>query len=318
VTRVFVTGLLLALGAAPLHAQSRLDTSVDTTVVTVGDRVTMTVSVEHPAGSRAELPDSLSLGSFEVLGVEPLPDQAAGDAVRSGWKLTLTAFELGELEIPSFPVEIERADASVDSLTTDPWVIRVESVGADETGDIRDIRGPLGIPIARWILAMWLVLPWLAVALLYLLAKRLRPKGKDTPRPALGDLARPAHEVALEALEALERSGLLERGQVKEYHIAASDILRTYVEARFRVEALEMTTREVLEGLGRVGAGPRFLEGLRAFLEACDLVKFAKARPSADASRETLALGRSVVLDSAPRPAAAAPESAMVGAGETS
>ena len=312
--------LLSALLVTPLRAQSRLDTNVDTTVVTVGDRVTMTVSVDHPAGSLAELPDSLALAPFEVLGVERLADEPAGDAVRSGWRLTLTAFELGDLEIPSFPVEVVSTDASVDSLTTDPYAIRVESVGADETGDIRDIRGPLGIPMARWILAMWLVLPWLVVALLYMLVKRLRPKGEDSPRPALGELARPAHEVALEALDALERAGLLQRGQVKEYHIEASDILRTYVEARFRVEALEMTTREVLEGLGQVGVDPRLREDLRAFLEACDLVKFAKARPDADASRETLALGRDVVLDSAPRPepTPAPDEPVSVGAGEAS
>lgn len=170
---------------------------------------------------------------------------------------------------------------------------------------------------------MWLLLPWLAVALFYILAKRLRPKGKDTPRPALGELTRPAHEVALEALEALERSGLLERGQVKEYHIAASDILRTYVEARFRVEALEMTTREVLDGLGRVGVGPHFVEGLRTFLGACDLVKFAKAKPDADASRATTALGVDLVRESAAMaaphsPEPPSPEPAAAGAGEAS
>jgi len=318
VRRALAVGLLLASGAAPIRAQSRLDTSVDTTVVTVGDRVTMSVSVDHPAGSSVALPDSLALAPFEVLGVERLPDETTGDGVRSGWRLTLAAFELGDLEIPSFPVEVVGADASVDSLSTDPYGIRVESVGADETGDIRDIRGPLGIPIARWILAMWLVLPWLAVALVYLLAKRLRPKGKDTPRPALGEPARPAHEVALEALEALERSGLLERGQVKEYHIAASDILRTYVEARFRVEALEMTTREVLEGLAQAGVGTEVRDALRRFLEACDLVKFAKARPDADTSRATVGLGREIVRESSVAPASAPPELATVGAGEAS
>jgi hypothetical protein len=316
--RFAAVALLSVLAASPLRAQSRLATTVDTTVVTVGDRLTMTVSVDHPAGSSAELPDSLALAPFEVLGVEPLPGEAVGDGVRSGWKLTLTAFELGDLEIPSFPVTVVGGDASVDSLSTDPYGIRVESVGADETGDIRDIRGPLGIPMARWILAMWLVLPWLALSVLYFLAKRLRPRGKDVPRPALGELARPAHEVAIEALEALERSGLLERGQVKEYHIAASDILRTYVEARFRVEALEMTTREVLDGLGRVGAGSRFLEGLRTFLEACDLVKFAKARPDVAASRATTALGVELVRESAAVPAAASPDTATVGAEEAS
>jgi len=146
--------------------------------------------------------------------------------------------------------------------------------------------------------------------------KRLRPKGEDKASPALGELPRPPHEVALEALAALEASGLLERGQVKEYHITASDILRTYVEARFRVDALEMTTREVLDGLSAVGADPQLRVGLRTFLEACDLVKFAKARPDAEASKSALELARRIIKESVPAPRPAAPEPVAVATGE--
>jgi hypothetical protein len=150
------------------------------------------------------------------------------------------------------------------------------------------------------------------------LARKLRPRAREKPRPALGPLPRPPHEVALEALAALEASPLLERGQVKEYHIAASDILRTYVEGRFRVEALEMTTREVLEGLAKIGADAPFRVGLRTFLEACDLVKFAKARPDAETSQAALDLGRRIILDSVPTPPPPAPEPVAAGVGAES
>lgn len=314
------SGLLLALmlcvGPVPVRAQARLETQVDTSVIHVGDRITMTVSVDHAAASRAQLPDSLALSPFEALSVEQAPDQTTDGGVRSTFRLALTAFELGDLEIPSIPVAVVAADGVADTLHTDPYGVQVVSVGTDESGDIRDIQGPLGIPMAKWILALWLILPWLIVAALYLLVKRLRPRGEDKPSPALGELARPPHEVALEALASLEASGLLERGQVKEYHIAASDILRTYVEARFRVDALEMTTREVLDGLSSVRADPQFRVGLRTFLEACDLVKFAKARPDAEASKHVLELGRRIILESVPAAHRAAPEPATVGAGE--
>lgn len=101
---------------------------------------------------------------------------------------------------------------------------------------------------------------------------------------------------------------------MKEYHIAASDILRTYVEARFRVEALEMTTREVLDGLSRVGADGSFRVGLRNFLEQCDLVKFAKARPDTDASRAALELGRRIIVESVPATTPEPVETAKAGA----
>lgn len=292
--------LALALTPSTASSQSSIRAEVDTTVVTIGDRITLTITVDHPAASRATLPDSLDVAPFEVLDARALPVETTGAEASSTFELTLTAFELGELEIPPVPVRVVAADDSVETLETDRFGIDVVSVGVDETGDIRGIRGPLGIPISSWVLALWVLIPLVAAALLYVLVRRLRPRGEETPRPALGPLARPPHEVALEALAALEASDLLERGHVKEYHIAASDILRTYVEERFRVDALEMTTREVLDGLGAVGADASFRVGLRTFLDACDLVKFAKARPGADESRAALELGRRIIRESIP------------------
>jgi hypothetical protein len=154
-------------------------------------------------------------------------------------------------------------------------------------------------------MALLLLLPLLLAALLFVVARRLRSRKKEVQRPALGPLARPAHEVALEALAALEASRMLARGEVKEFHIEASDILRRYVEARFRVAAMEMTTFEVIAGLEAARADTRFRDGLSAFLEQCDLVKFAKVRPPVDASSQLIDLGRRIVLDSvlSPEPA---------------
>jgi hypothetical protein len=106
--------------------------------------------------------------------------------------------------------------------------------------------------------------------------------------------------VALEALARLEASPLLDRGEVKEYHIQVSDILRTYVEGRFRVPALEMTTRDIVTGLKNVGVEGSIRDDFRGFLDRCDLVKFAKLRPDVEASRGILALGRRLVEETIP------------------
>jgi BatD DUF11 like domain len=292
-------GALLA-AALPVAAQSSISAQLDTTTATVGDQITMTVTVDHPADARVVWPDSLDLAPFEVLAKRTLPDQARGAETRSSAELTLAAFELGDLQLPSFDVSVIGADSTQEELHTDPFGVHVESVGKDDSGDIRDIRGPLGMPMSTLRMLMWLALPLLAAVLLYAVARRLRPRRHRGDPPALGALPRPAHEIALDALAALEASGKLERGQVKEYHIDVSDILRTYVEARFRVDALEMTTIEVLDGLRRAGAPERFSDGLRAFLEQCDLVKFAKVRPAPEQCRQVLELGRRLVLDSRP------------------
>jgi hypothetical protein len=293
--------------ASPLAGQSRVLTAVDTALVTVGDRITLTVTVEHAPGSQVVWPDSLDLAPFEVLGMQPDAPHETGGVSRSAASLALAAFELGRLEIPSFEVEVLGAGGEREVLSTDRFVVEVVSVGADESGDIRDIRGPLGIPLGAWRILLWTLLPLLAVALLYTLARRLRAKNETKRTPALAPPEAPSHELALAALAELEASPLLARGEVKEYHIEVSDILRTYVERRFGVDALEMTTAEVVAGLQARNADADFIHGLRAFLDQCDLVKFAKVRPAPEASRQVLELGRRLVLQSAPR---GAPEAA--------
>jgi hypothetical protein len=278
--------------------EARLSNSVDTTLVTVGDRVRMTVLVEHAAGARVAWPDSLDLSPFEVLGAEALPPAPQGERVRWGAVLVLTVFELGELEIPSFDITVEGPGDQVQTLSTDRFGIEVVTVGADEGGDIRDIRGPLGIPVGIVRVSLWLLLLLGAVAAAVWLMRR-RKGGDDMDVPA-GPPPRPAHEVALEELARIEASPMLERGQVKEYHIEVSEALRTYVEGRFMVPSLEMTTREVVVGLRSSTAPDGFIDGLARFLDQCDMVKFAKVRPDADACRAVLALGRELVESTVP------------------
>jgi hypothetical protein len=301
--------LLPAFAApAPALAQSRITTDVDTTRVTVGDRITLSVTVEHPSSSSVTWPDSFDLTPFEVLDASAPSPEAAADAVRSRLVLTLAAFELGELEVPSLDVVVTASDGTQEALSSRPVGIEVVSVGTDESGDIRDIRGPLEIPLGALRLALWVILPLLVAALLFVVARRLRTREVEEVPASSGLPPRPAHEVALEALAELEASPMLARGQVKEYHIEAADILRTYAGARFAVDALEMTTHEVLDALAAKGVDARLREGIGAFLDQCDLVKFAKVRPGLDASRELLDLGRRLVLDSAPSPEPSAPE----------
>jgi len=298
------TIMVLAVGMLPLAAQdARISNDVDTTLITVGSRVRMTVVIEHAAGARVVWPDSLDLSPFEVLGAEAAAPSTQGDRIRSGAILILTAFELGELEIPSFDVLVMGPGDASATLSTDRFGIEVVTVGGEEGGDIRDIHGPLWIPVSVIRVSLWVLLALAAMFVAFWLYRRRR-RGDDDGVVA-GPPPRPAHELALEALTRIEASPMLERGEVKEYHIAVSEAVRSYVEARFLVPALEMTTREVVAGLRRSGkstanaATGDFIDGLARFLDQCDMVKFAKVRPDGDASRAVLVLARDLVEQSA-------------------
>ena len=299
-TVLIKAALLVAFAPVTLRAQApRIFTELDTALVSVGDRMAFTVRVEHDSDAIVVWPDSLDLGSVEVLGAEDLRPGAEGGRTITGARFTLAAFELGDLEIPSFEIRVEAPDGSSTTLSTDAYVITVQSVGLDEGGDIRAIRGPLGIPLSVIYVLPWVLLLALLGGLGYWLWAKRRPV-EAGPRRSVA-IPRFPHEDAYDALARLEASDLLERGKIKEYHILASEIIRTYVEGRFGVYALEMTTGEVVEGLRGSDVPEDDVEAFDVFASRCDLVKFARLRPASDACRDILEAARAFVAQTQPR-----------------
>ncbi len=296
---VFITGLLAVGGLGPLQdapQEPRLTMEVDTTLISVGDPIMVRLVVDHPADWAVQWADSLDVSPFEVLRqeiAEPGP-APSGDGMRSSAALVVTSFELGELELPPIEVAVAAPGGTVRMLLTDPFRVGVQSVGLDESGDIRDIKGPLSLARNWWAVVPWVLVAAALLAGAYYLHRRRRSRpATAAPRPA--PPPRPFHVVALEQLDELEAASLLERGRVKAYHIRISEIIRAYVEGQLEVPALEMTTREVVRGLRRASLSGAITESFRSFLDRCDLVKFAKWRPGADESGELMGVARSLV-----------------------
>ena len=307
--RWLVSAGLLAVSLVA-HVSTQTDppgllTAIDPTVITVGDPVTLVVTVNHAADARLVWPDPLHLDPFELVDMRLLEPVPEGNRVQSSAELTLTAFELGELTVPAFEVEVVDAAGATVRLTTNAAVIHVETVGRDEGGDIRDIKGPLTIPFGVVTLLPWLGGLVVLAAASYWLYQRYRRRHQPTASMPVVP-PRPAHEIAYEALDALAASRLLELGEVKTYHIRVSDIVRVYVEGRFGVEAMEMTTGQVLNELRRAGVAGGVVAHFRQLLDHCDLVKFAKFRPDVPASRDLVPQGRRLV--DATRPAHIIPD----------
>ena len=88
------------------------------------------------------------------------------------------------------------------------------------------------------------------------------------------------HETALEELEAI-RAQYLQGGGVKEFYVGVSDCVRRYIEHAFKLKAPEMTTEEFLGSLKESPALSMDQKDLlKGFMNACDMVKFAKYSPS--------------------------------------
>jgi hypothetical protein len=123
----------------------------------------------------------------------------------------------------------------------------------------------------------WYIAGGIAVILAIALFFYWRARRKKPTPVAKPVIRRPAHEIAFEQLAAAEKEKLWQNGNYKEYHSRLSDIVRTYIEHRFGINAMELTTDEILASLKTMPAREKDL--LRHVLSLSDLVKFAKASP---------------------------------------
>jgi hypothetical protein len=89
----------------------------------------------------------------------------------------------------------------------------------------------------------------------------------------------PAHIQALNDLDDLKKKKLWQAGRIKDYYTELTDISRLYIEHRFGINAMEMTSFEIMEVLPEEKINPEELEKLSQTLSTADMVKFAKASP---------------------------------------
>ncbi len=170
--------------------------------------------------------------------------------------------------------------------------VLINSSMAYAQDDIRDIKPPVDLPpdyfLLYFILAV-LLLGGIFVLVRVFLPRLKQPKRKSIPLKSPWD-------VACERLKALQKQNLPQQGQIKEYYTQLSDIVRQYIEDRFRIRAPEMTTPEFLLYLRDSQALTTEHKGfLKDFLNSCDMVKFAKYGPSLQETDESFRLAVKLV-----------------------
>ncbi len=312
-----IAALLLSLFCCAAFAANAADpivisSSCDRDEALIGDRLNYEVSVEWDE-SEIEfggISPGEELGVFEIaeFGQVSEETQQDGRRVRS-WVLRLAAFETGEFEIPPFEIAYRRIDGEEQTARTQPISIAVRSVldPGQESIAPKDFKAPADIlPDPKYrrrtiaIVCAGVALILGAVALIWWLRKQ-RGEAEERFAPR-----RPVEEIALEQLDALESEGLAARGEFKAYYSRISEILRVYLGARYRIQAIDMTTFELLGALdGRM----RDETSMRAHEEFCveaDLAKFAKWRAPGERCAAALSSARFIVRQTTPRPPASA------------
>ena len=286
----FLTAAAAALlAAATASAQTpTVEARIVPDSIGIGDTFTLEIDVERDQVQVTEFPLYENDDKLEVVQSLPVDTLSReGRRLRLRKRYVMQAFSEGRYNLGRPGVLY--ADKNIvdtlytsDSLRLDVGTFQIDT--AKQT--IYDLKPQKTLPFrfrevsgyVKW--GVFFLLMLLAAG--YALKRYLASRGKG-----FGDLFKPApplppHVAAIQALEALHHQKLWQNNRHKQYYSGLTDILRTYIAARWDIGAMEMTSDEIIETMRPEELPDKARMDLTAILRDADLVKFAKATPEAE------------------------------------
>ena len=265
----------------------------------VGQPVDVLATVPIEPGENAS---SFVVQANRFIEVLDVTQQTESDGQLSNrWLVRLAVFRPGRYESDGLSARVLRLDGSLTSAASEPFGLTIVSGIVNESDpQLTPSAVPAPVVTLDWrvVYALGGLATALIGAIIALLVSRARKPRVEPPPPP----KRPAWEVALEDLQALEDADLLSAGERLQFHIRLSEILRTFVGDLLNIPAVESTTSEIETFLQRHQHEPghQGTEIVR-ILEDTDLVKFARFSPPDELSLALYARTRAVVHELAER-----------------
>lgn len=279
----FIILLLVALTENVFSQNVIATAKLDSNKILIGDQIKLKVQLIYPAKTTISWPDlkDTLTKNIEIIQKSKI-DTLSKDNKKFtlGQTLTITSFDSGSFYIPQISFKYKNpGDTGYFEALTDSLLLNVNTIAVDTTKAIKDIKGPLSVPWTFMEILPYLIGIVLLAAIIwfviYYIRKRRRGEALiDFSKPKL-----PPHEEALKALEALRNKKLWQNNKVKDYYTELTEIIRTYIEKRFGIHAMEMTTDEIMTSFGVIDIANNTKMRLSQMFVLADLVKFAKAHP---------------------------------------
>lgn len=300
--RLFFIALFFSLTI--INAQSiRVSATTDSTKYQVGDYIKYQLELRYDKNVKIKLPpvkDSVKVLTF----IQELPvDSSEADSkIVKKYTYIFSKYDSSQATIPSLQIAYTvGSDTTKRFLATNPVTINVTTLLVDTQNDIKDVKGPMSLPL-DWLLiiAVVLLIAGLLVAAYFFYRYYKRKHGKK--ENAQPEIVIPFYEVALTKLHELEEKKLWQNGSVKQYHSEVTEIVRQYFEDRFNFHALEMTSAEILGVLSFIEDGKQVITIADKFFSNADLVKFAKFEPMPNVNDEMMRQACEIVNKTIPAP----------------
>lgn len=287
--------------AAPRQVHSRTSASA----AKLGEPLEWNIEIRHPPAERYQFGAPLPEGPWRA---EPLGCQRVEttDEVTTTCRLRLALLSLGAVDLPGLSLAVTTPDGQRSLDVPGPRLtgngVIDPAVPSDQL-KLKDLAPPVPLMVPSWRL-LWVTLAALAAILvgwrLWRWWRARRHAGAAPPPPIPPEVRFAAR------LDELEGERLGEQGRGREHWFRLSESVRDYLGAVTGVNALDLTTAELLERLADQ-PDPRLpIEPVRQFCETSDLVKFAKLAADGHACADGIAFGRELLAKTRPPPLAAA------------
>ena len=291
------------------HSSIRISFTADRAALTVGDIVTLTLEVIHPADHVVVVPRlAPEWGSFEVVSQTPAQTDSNVDGTETtSQRMEVTIFAPGTFETPDLSISVRAPDGGVERMFPLPVRLTVDSVlsGPDDT--LKDIRPPADLSPPSWRQPAALAAATLAVVAVlvsgsFLLHRRLRGRGEQVMS---AEDTRTPWEAAVQEIDRIDRLDLPEEGRFKEHYTLIAGITRAYVRAMYvrvagRPDATDMTTEEIGSAIRQSSLDRKNARLVVDLLLEADLARFSNYSPSASQAYGALQRAREFVEGTKP------------------
>jgi hypothetical protein len=265
---------------------------VDTTMIRIGEQFHVHLDATAPSGTKLifpVLPDTIKKLEIVQRSKIDTTKSADGKTISLHQQLTLTSFDSGFYVIEPIPFYFQEAGKSdSDSVSTEAQLITVRTIPVDTTQAIKDIKNTMDVPFTLKEALPYIIGFLVIIILTIVIIRKFKTQKKKVTQVRVKIPERPAHEIALEELKKVEDEKLWQQGYFKKYHSAVADIIRTYIEHRFSINAMEYTTDETLDHLRGNTINEEAKQKLKDLLQLADMVKFAKVQPVANENEQSM------------------------------
>jgi hypothetical protein len=271
----------------------RVTATPSKTDVTIGERFTVEVQAEGPAGTVWTFPVDAGDEKVELHTVQPGPSPAPS-ADPSRMRYDAAVFALKDASVPEIAVKYRLADGTEGEVKTAPVLLHLGTLLPKDEKErkLADIREPVPLTVGN---TFWIAVALSAavlVALAVWLARRRRPvRAITSTRTDVG----PDIE-ALRTLDELLASDRLARGEYRPFYIALTTLAKRYLERRLEAPVLEMTSAEMSAFLREHAHASSFLPALRDLSVAADRIKFARGEGQNQEALRHASLVRELIL----------------------